>query len=126
MCDPLLGIVSSARKAMGVRGDEKEKGAGKAGIINKWVVICQEQSKQGGSYVMMIPQGELEDHELIRPLISEAGASVIKFKVGQNEWRMITNVKKISVKKSGCILEMRDMIIACIMMEGSRKGTMKV
>ena len=37
VCDPFLGIMSSARKAMGVRGDEKEKGAGKAGIVNKWV-----------------------------------------------------------------------------------------
>ena len=41
-----LGIMSSARKAMGARGDEKESGAGKAGMINKWVEICQEQIKQ--------------------------------------------------------------------------------
>ena len=40
----------------------------------------------------------------------------------------MTNIKHIKghMQKSGIILEMRDMIIACIMMEGSHEGTMKV
>ena len=74
-----------------------------------WVEICQEQSKIGGSFVMMMTKGELEDHESIRPRIPEAGSWVIKFTVGQSEWRMITNIKNIKdhMKKSGSILEMR-------------------
>ena len=52
---------------MGVRRSKKEHGAGEAGTINRWVEICQEQSKTGGSFVMTIVKGDLEDHELIRP-----------------------------------------------------------
>ena len=71
----------------------REKGAGKAGAMNKWVEICQEQSKTGGSLVMMRRKGELDNHELIRPVISEAGSWVIKPTVGPIEWRMITDIK---------------------------------
>ena len=69
---------------------------------------------------MMIMKGELEDHELIRPQISEAGSWMIKFTVGRIERRMITNIKNIHdhMKKSGSVNEMRDIILACIMMEG--------
>ena len=40
----------------------------------------QGQSKMGGPFVMMLMKGELEDHELTRPLISEAGTWVFKFR----------------------------------------------
>ena len=63
----------------------------------------------GEPFVMMLMKGELEDHELIRHLTSEAGTRSIKFTLGEIEWRMITNIKNIKdhMKKSGSILEMR-------------------